>query len=243
MLAPSDFTSATESHKRMPIIQGNSYPSIDYGRVLHLRTDQGFSAHWATILMSHVHSRQCLGIVQGFVGTAVQSNFSLCLILTHLHPCSQVLITNKYLTWKTSQYLLLDIPICDKRYQQASPNISYTLQPTTIKHIFLKFKCSWFKVFISDVQQHCIKHQTIYEVLKSCVIWNPFRSRFSVFLPMVNSGMFHVNDGSCINISQDQVRTQTYTNYFTRKNLHLILAERQRNDLKKEFKESFFKIY
>lgn len=122
VLAPSDFISATESHKRMPIIQGNSYPSIDYGMVLHLMTDQGFSAHWGTILMSHVHSRQCFGIVQGFAGTSVQSNFSLCLILTHLQPCSQVLITNKYLTWKTSQYLLLDIPIGDKHYQQASPN-------------------------------------------------------------------------------------------------------------------------
>lgn len=89
---------------------GNLYPSIDYGRVLHLRTDQGFSAHWATIPMSHVHSRQCLGIVQGFVGTAVQSNFSLCLILTYLHPRSQVLITNKYLTWKTSSVSAFGYP-------------------------------------------------------------------------------------------------------------------------------------
>lgn len=142
VLDPSDFTSATESHKRMPIIQGNPYPSINYGRVLHLMTDQGFSAHWGTILMSHVHSRHCFGII--FVALLLCwdcsiISFSLCLILTHLHPCSQVLITNKYLTWKTSPYLLLDIPICDKHYQKASLNW-YFLYITARNHKTHMFK-------------------------------------------------------------------------------------------------------
>ena len=123
VLAPSDFISATESHKRMLIIQGNSSKywlwhgsaSNDWSRLFSPLGDNPNEIEPCTFQAVFWDCpRLCWDC------STIQF-----LPLPNLNPSPTLfkgVITNKYLTWKTFQYLLLDIPICDKHYQQASPN-------------------------------------------------------------------------------------------------------------------------